>query len=376
MNVSWSRQQIELKDRIVRSAQESLGRKLSELDQSEKFDREGWNTIAGMGIHGLIVPTRYGGSGADLLSTICALEGLGYGCEDNGLIFSVNAHMWATETALLHFGSESQRQKYLPSLASGTWIGAHAATEPEAGSDFANIQATARRDGDQYRLTGTKLFVTNGPVADVLIVFAKLENKPTAFIVEKGFPGFRVERQMSKMGLRTALMGEIRLDDCPVPAANRIGDEGSGMLVFSQSMEWERAFILASAIGTMERLIERCVQFARSRKQFGQPIGKFQLVSSTIVDMKLRLETSRALLYRVAALKQQGRSLFLEASATKLYLSESWVQSCLDAMQIHGGYGYLTETGLERQLRDALASRVFSGTSEMQRVIIAEMMGL
>jgi len=379
MDFSWTREQVEMRERIARAARESLGRHLADLDQREEFDALGWKTIAGLGIHGLFIPKSYGGSGVDFLTTVCALEGLGSGCEDNGLIFAVNAHMWACEAPLLYFGSEEQKNKYLPGLASGAMIGAHAATEREAGSDVAAIKTTASRDAHLYVLNGNKLFVTNGPIADVIVVFAKLDpSKPalTGFLVEKGTPGLRVKRTMSKMGLRTAMMGELDLENCRVPATNRLGDEGSGMAVFNAGMELERAFILSSAVGTMERLVERCTQFAKSRRQFGRSIGSFQMVSNKIVEMKLRLDTSRALLYRVAWLKQQGRSAFMEAAETKLHLSESWVQTCLDALQIHGGHGYLTESGLERQLRDALASRIFSGTSEMQRVIIGEMMGL
>lgn len=379
MDFSWTGEQIELKERMARAARESLGGNLAELDQREEFDAAGWKTIAALGIHGLFIPRSCGGSGADFLTTVCALEGLGNGCEDNGLIFAVNAHMWACEAPLLFFGSEAQKQKYLPALASGAMIGAHAATEREAGSDVGAIRTIAARDGDAYVLNGSKLFVTNGPIADLLLVFAKLDSaRPalTGFLIEKGTAGLRVRRTMSKMGLRTAMMGELDLQNCRVPAGNRLGDEDGGMAVFNAGMELERAFILSSAVGTMERLVDRCTRFAKGRKQFGRSIGSFQAVSNKIVEMKLRLDTSRALLYRVAWLKQQGRSAFMEAAETKLHLSESWVQTCLDALQIHGGYGYLTESGLERQLRDALASRIFSGTSEMQRVIIAEMMGL
>ena len=369
------------RERIVAYAREHLARDLDSLEEPAGFNRDGWNGIAGLGIHGLFVPRNYGGGGADLTTTAGALEALGYGGADNGLIFAVNAHMWACEAALLHFGSEEQKQKWLPGLCSGALVGGHAATEAEAGSDIASVATTARLDARRYRLNGRKIFVTNGPIADLLVVFAVTDTHAgnsglTAFLVEKTLPGFSVERTVPKMGLRGALMGEILLRDCEVPEANLLGHSGEGMAVFNRTMEWERAFILASSIGASDRLVERCIQFVRKRKQFGQRIGAFQMVASRIVDMKLRLETARALLYRVAALIDQGRSAFLEASLVKLHLSECWVACCLDAQQIHGGAGYLTENGIERELRDALGSRFFSGTSEIQKVIVAGMMGL
>jgi alkylation response protein AidB-like acyl-CoA dehydrogenase len=225
------------------------------------------------------------------------------------------------------------------------------------------------------------MFVTNGPIADVIVVFATVNRSKgafglTGFLVEKDFPGFSVSRKIDKMGLRTSPMGELFLDQCEVPVENRLGKEGAGTAIFGHSMEWERSCILASAVGAMQRQLETCVQYAKQRQQFGKPIGKFQLVASKIVDMKLRVETARALLYQVGWLKNKGKSVYLESSMAKLYISECWVQSCLDAIQIHGGYGYMTEFELERELRDALGSRLYSGTSEIQRQIIAQLMGL
>lgn len=381
MDADWSSEQLALKKKITQFAQQELQGDLKTLDQQEVFNTEGWRKCGELGIQGLPIPQRYGGGGADILTTICALEALGYGCKDNGLIFAMNAHMWACEIPILTFGEEAQKARYLPKLCRGEWIGGHAASEPEAGSDVAHIQTTARREGDAYILNGRKLFVTNGPLADVLVVFATVDaaigpKGITAFLVEKNTPGFKVQHQMSKMGLRTALMGDLTFTDCKVPVANRLGREGGGLSMFHHSMEWERGFILASAIGTMERVLEICLRYAKQRRQFGQPIGKFQLVADKMVEMKMRLETARALLHKVGRLKQQGKSAFMDAAMAKLYISEAWVQSCMDALQIHGGYGYLTEVELERELRDAIGSRLYSGTSEIQRQIIAQFMGL
>lgn len=381
MDFSWTTEQIKLRKKIIQFVKQELSANILELDRQEVFNLEGWQKCSEFGFLGLPIPKQYGGSEADILTTICALEALGYASQDNGLIFALNAHLWACEIPLLTFGSEEQKQKYLPKLCQGEFIGGHAITEPEAGSDVYSLKTTAEKRGEKYVLNGTKSFVSNGTIADLYIVFANVDPSQgkkgiTAFIIEKYFPGLQVKRQVSKMGLRTAMTGELSFENCEVELKNRLGKEGSGVAIFTHSMEWERGFILASAIGTMERILNQCIQYARKRQQFGQSIGKFQLVSSKIAEMKVRLETARMLLYKVGWLKKVGKFAVMEAAMTKLYISESWVQTCLDAIQIHGGSGYLTEVELERELRDALGSRIYSGTSEIQRLIISQMMGL
>jgi alkylation response protein AidB-like acyl-CoA dehydrogenase len=380
MDFSWTTEQVELRNKIINFVKAELNENILELDRQEVFNAEGWQKISKLGILGLPIPKEYGGSEADILTTICALEALGYSYPDNGILFALNAHLWACEIPLLTFGNEQQKQRYLPKLCRGEFIGGHAITEPEAGSDIYSMTTIAYKQNDKYLLNGTKSFVSNGTVADLYIVFATVDPSQvkkgiTAFIVEKDFPGLEVKRQVSKMGLRTAMTGELCFKNCEVSRENRLGKEGSGVAIFTHSMEWERGFILSSAIGTMERILDRCINYAKHRQQFGQAIGKYQLVSSKIVDIKIRLETSRVLLYKMGWLKKMRKSAVLEAAMTKLYISESWVQTCLDAIQIHGGSGYLTEFELERELRDALGSRIYSGTSEIQRLIISQMMG-
>ena len=381
MDFSWTEEQIQFKKKVIQFAQQELQSNLIDLDRREEFDREGWKKCGKFGLIGLPIPQQYGGRETDILTTICGLEALGYGCKDNGLIFAINAQIWACEIPILTFGTEAQKQKYLPKLCQGQLIGAHAASEPDAGSDIYSLKTTAELQGDKYILNGTKNWVTNGPVADLNIVFANVAPEKgkrgiTGFLIEKDFPGVVMNRKISKMGLRTTQLGELVLENCEVPVENRLGEEGAGLAIFNHSMEWERGFILASAIGTMERLLETCVRYAKKRQQFGQAIGKFQLVSSKIVEMKLRLETARSLLYKMGWLKQIKKNAIMEAAMVKLHISESWVQTCLDAIQIHGGYGYLTELELERELRDALGSKLYSGTSEIQSQIIAQMMGV
>jgi hypothetical protein len=381
MDFAWSEEQTELRERVVEMARRELNQGLLERDAAGVFHRHGWKLCGELGIQGMPIPAAYGGGGLDPLTTVGVLESLGYGCRDNGLVFSINAHMWTAEIPLLDFGSEEQKRRYLPGLCSGELIGGNAMTEPAAGSDAYSLAAVAERRGDRYRLRGNKCFVTNGPVADVLVVYANADpargpNGISAFLVEPGFPGFSCSETRDKMGLRTSPMAELYLEDCEVPVENRLGREGAGKALFAHSMTWERACILASAVGSMQRLLETCIRYARERKQFGRPIGKNQLVQTKIVDMKLRLETARALLYQAAWLRGRGRNIFLEAALAKLHISESWVRSAEDALQIHGASGYLRGTEIERELRDALGSRIYSGTNEIQRSIVASLLGL
>ena len=381
MDFSLSAEQQEFKEAAVTFARRELDQDLATREEAGQFPRQAWGACAKFGIQGLPVPTELGGGGADMLTTAVVMEALGYGCHDNGLIFSLNAQMWSLELPLVKFGTPAQQQAYLPRLVSGDLIGVHAMTEPDSGSDAFGMRTRAERRGDHYVLNGTKLYITNAPVSDVVLVFASDPGKPrlagiSAFLVEKGTPGFTVTRSLEKMGLRTSPMGEVVLDDCLVPAGNRLGPEGAGMAIFNSSMTWERSCILASAVGVMQRQLESCVGYARVRKQFGQPIGKFQAVAGKMADMYLRLEAARLLVYQAAWLGQQGKPALAEAAAAKLFTSEAWVTSSLDAIQVHGAYGYMKESGIERDLRDAVASTIYSGTSEIQRVILARMLGL
>jgi alkylation response protein AidB-like acyl-CoA dehydrogenase len=381
MDFAWSKEQKELLDAIQRFAGQQLADNVVESDRGERFNHEGWKKCGKFGIQGLPVPSEYGGLGADGLTTVAALEKLGYGCKDNGLIFSINAHLWTVVIPLVTAGTETQKRKYLPGLCNGGLIGANAMSEPNSGSDAFSLSTTALKAGSKYILNGSKTFVTNAPVADLFAVYATIDKAKGAqgvcgFLVEKNTPGLVVGRKLEKMGLRTSPMAEVFFENCEVPEENLLGGEGAGSFLFSRSMTWERGCILASAVGSMQRTLEKCIRYANTRKQFGQSIGKFQHVAGKIVDMKVRLETARLLLYQGAWLRSQGKSGFLEASMAKLYISDCWVKTSEDALQIHGGYGYMAEYEIERELRDALGSRLYSGTSEIQRNLIASLMGL
>lgn len=381
MDFSWSQEQLALRRSIVDFARAELSDDVIAADRAETFQREKWRKCAELGIHGLAVPEQFGGTNADPVTLMLALEALGYGCCDAGLLFAINAQMWAVQAPLLRFGSAEQKQRYLPAFVRGDLIGAHGITEPGAGSDSFALSTTAVRRGNGYVLNGAKTFVSNAPIADVFLVFAATNRARgfmgiTAFLIDKGTAGLAVGRPIEKMGLRTSPMGEVVLDDCVIPETCRLGKDGNGGSIFKHSMGWERSYILASAVGAMERQLETCVAYARSRQQFGQAIGKFQSVSNKLVDMKVRLEAARLLLYRTAWLRSQGTESADAAALAKLYISEAHVASSLDAIQIHGGYGYATESGIERDLRDAVGARIYSGTSEIQRELIARGLGL
>jgi len=381
MDFSWSEEQIAFKSAVIKFAQNELNSGVIDRDQKGELSLENWRKCAQFGIQGLPIPEAYGGSDADVMTTLMAMEGLGYGCRDNGLIFAINAQMWAVELPILNFGSDEQKRKYLPGLCSGDLIGAHGMTEPDSGSDAYSLRTRADKVDGGWMLNGTKMFVTNAPIADVAVVFATVDPAKgrsgiTGFILEKGMPGFSISRHIDKMGLRTSPMAEIILQNCYVPEENRLGPIGAGTSIFTNSMGWERSSILGSQVGAMEHQLETCVRYARERRQFGQPIGRFQSVSNRLADMKVRLETARLLLYKVAWVKQQGKSAVMEAALAKLYLSECFVQSSLDAIRIHGGYGYMTEFEVERDLRDAVGGTIYSGTSDIQRTIISRLLGV
>jgi hypothetical protein len=381
MDFSWTQEQLDFKNAVIKFAQKELNAGLMERDRAAEFPRENWIKCADFGILGLPVPEEYGGAGADILTTMLTMEGLGYGCRDNGLSFALNAQMWSVQHPILAFGSPEQKKKYLPRLVRGEIIGAHGMTEPDSGSDAYSLRTRAERRDGGYVLNGTKMFITSAPMADLFVIFATVDpargiGGVSAFLVEKDTPGLHVSRDLDKMGLRTAPMGEVVLEDCFAPEENRIGPEGIGSTIFNSSMEWERACILATHVGAMDRLLEESVRYARERRQFGQPIAKFQAVSNRIAEMKVRLETARLILYKVAWLKKMGKPAVMEAAIAKLYLSECFVDSSMDAIRIRGGYGYMSEFEVERELRDAIGGTIYSGTSDIQRVIIAKWLGL
>jgi alkylation response protein AidB-like acyl-CoA dehydrogenase len=382
MDFDPSAEQRLLRDSIVRFARGALNDEAAARDRAEVFSRDLWRQCATVGLQGLPAPEEYGGSAADPLTCAIALEALGYGCRDGGLVFSLCAHILACVVPVWKHGSEAQHRRYLRGLCDGTLVGAHAITEPESGSDTFAMRTRAERADGGWRLNGNKTFVSNGPVADVVVAFAITDpNKGfhggvTAFLVERGTPGFSSGQGFEKMGLRTSPVGELVFVDAWLPEEAVLGSVGAGASVFATAMEWERTLLVAAHVGTIERLLESSIAYARTRSQFGQAIGKYQGVAHRIADMKVHLEAARLLVYRAATRLLTKRSASLDASITKLFVSESLVKAALDTIQLHGGNGFMVEYEVERALRDAVGSTIYSGTSEMQRNIIARWMGL
>ena len=382
MDFNFTSEQKLLRDSIVKFARGELNHDVIERDRAQTFSRELWRQCAGVGLLGLPVPEEYGGSSADPLSCAIALEALGYGCRDGGLVFSICAHVLACVVPVWQHGSAAQKEHYLKGLCDGTLVGAHAITEPDSGSDTFSMRLRAQREGSGWRLNGSKTFISNGPVADVVVVFAVTDPDKgfhggvTGFLIERGVAGFSSGQKFTKMGLRTSPVGELVFQDVLLPDEAVLGTVGGGASVFGTAMDWERSLLVAAHVGALERLLETSISYARTRSQFGQSIGKFQAVAHKIADMKVQLEASRLLVYRTASRLTTTRSISLDAAITKLFVSESLVQASLDAVQLHGGYGFMEEYEVERALRDAVGSTLYSGTSEMQRNIIGRWLGL
>ncbi len=383
MDFSWTSDQLALKDSIVEFAAANLNEGVAEREKNGQFPREAWQKAADFGLLSLSVPSEYNSSGVDtdLMSAVLAMEALGYGSRDNGLNLAFAAQMWTVQHPISEFGTEDQKRRYLPAMCAGELIGAHAVTEAEAGSDHLAMQTRAVPVEAGYRLTGRKQYITLGPIADVALVFATTDPDKgrwgiTAFLVDTETPGCVAGPVREKMGLRAVPMGDLTLTDCFVPESNRLGPEGAGASLSAGALGIERCFILATQVGAMGRQVEEAVRFARTRRQFGQPVGKFQSVSNRIADMKLALDTSQLLLYKVAWMIQDDQDVTLESAMLKWLLSEAFVETSLSAIRTRGAAGYLSENEIERDLRDAVGGLLYAGTNDIQRNLVARMLGL
>jgi alkylation response protein AidB-like acyl-CoA dehydrogenase len=350
-------------------------------DQDSEFPHEQWKLVGESGLLGLPFGAEWGGGAQDLLTTMYVLEGLGYHCRDNGLNFSVATQIVSAGIPIQRFGSAHLKDRYLPGICTGALIGAHAITEPQGGSDAAAMRTTAEADGDSFVLNGEKCFISNGPVADLFLIYARTGagNSPfgmTVFVVERGTPGFEIGPPVAKMGLRTSPFGSLSFDDCRIPSANVVGHVGRGFVILDQVMKWEILCNFITSVGTMQNRMERCIEFARSRAQFGAPIGSYQLISNKIVNMKIGVETARMWMYDTAERFLAGEDVLTDVAVVKLLVSEGNLSSALDAVQIFGGRGYTVDCALEKDLRDATGGTIYSGTSELQRGKIARMIGV
>ncbi len=379
MEFGWSEEQQALYQRIYTGAQALRSEAARRLDPALFVQR--WREAAQLGMASLPVPKEYGGGGHGALTTAHGVEAFARGSEDMGLSFAMSAHQFACCMPIVEAATESAKQRYLPKLCDGSWIGANAITESEAGSDVFALKLSVTPDGDHYVLNGVKSWVTNGPVCDVFVVYGTTDSKAgyfgiTGFIVDAHSPGVTLGPPIGKSVMENVPAGIITLENVRVPAENRLGEEGAGASIFTHSMYWERCVLFAGYLGLLDRQLERTIQFAKKRKQFGKSIGKNQAVSHAIADMKIRLEGARLLLYRSAWLMDQGKRSAAEIAISKLAVSEASIASSLAAIQVHGSLGTLHEVGIEKMLRDSVPSTLFSGTSEIQRDLIARELGL
>lgn len=382
MNFSWSQAQLALKQQVIDFAEKELNHQVSERERNNVFPKAEWQKCADFGILGFAFDEKYGGKGYDPITSILLYEALGYGSSDNGLPYSLTSQILSTQVSINAFGSEPQKDHYLSKLIKGESIGAFGITEPDsAGSDSFNMRTTAVKTDKGYIINGEKHYISLAPVCNFAVVFAATNPQVgrwgiTAFIVEKGSEGFTTSEVRDKMGMRSTPMGNLYFENCFVPEENRLGKEGAGLSLFTTAMESERGYIFACQVGRMEKQLELTVQFVNERKSSGQSIGKFQSISNRVANMRMRLETSKLLLYKVAYLDSVNQPLAREAAAAKLYISEAFVESSMDFMRIHGSRGYVTEFEIERDLRDSMGGLIYSGTSDIQRNILAKLEGV
>jgi alkylation response protein AidB-like acyl-CoA dehydrogenase len=382
MSVAFTPEQKKMRESVISFARKELNPGTKERDTTGEFSFELWKKCADYRLLALPFPEEYGGDGFDFETTVAVYQALGYASKDSGLVHAMITQVLCG-LQILHFGSESQKCNLIPDLVEGRQIYAQAITEPESGSNALQSKTLATKmDDGRYELSGSKTMISNGPVANQFIVFAVTDPKRaafggiTSFILPASTNGLSTGKPLDKLGLRTLKNSEVFLDKCLVQEDTILGRVGQGAIIFNESMEFERTLLPACLLGDLQRVVEGCVSYARERKSFGQSIGKYQAVSHKIAAMKMNLELGFLTLLNSAQLKTAGKRAPLETSITKLYISESYKKACIDAIQIHGGYGYTKEFDIERELRNSFASTIYSGTSEMQANIIARILGL
>jgi butyryl-CoA dehydrogenase len=365
--------------RMIREAAREFAEKeikpvAAKLDEEAEFPAEIVRKLGELGFMGMMVPEEFNGAALDSVSYAIAVEEISRADASTGVTMSVNNSLVCQP--LLDFGNEDLKKRYLTQLASGAALGAYSLTEPEAGSDAGNVQATAVPDGDHYVINGTKIFVTNGGAADIVLLFASTDREAgsrglSAFLVEKGFPGFSVGKKEDKMGIRASLTNELVFEDCRVPKANLLGEEGMGFKIAMKALDGGRIGIASQAVGIAQACLEESVRYSKERKQFGRPISSFQAIQWMLANMATRIEASRLLTYQAAFVKDKGERYSKHAAMAKLFASETAVDAAVDAVQIHGGYGYMKEYAVERLFRDSKITEIYEGTSEIQRLVIA-----
>jgi len=374
VNFEYNETQVMIRETARKFAEEELAPTIAERDEKEEFPHDAVKKLGELGFMGMMVSEKYGGSGLDTVSYVLAVEEISKVDAACGVIMSVNNSLVCF--GLEEWGTEEQKQKYLVPLATGKLLGAFALSEPGAGSDAANQQTTALRDGDFYVLNGTKNFITNGANADIILVMAATDKSKGAggistFIVEKGTPGLSVAKKEKKLGIRSSDTVSLSFEDCKVPVRNRIGEEGFGFKFAMITLDGGRIGIAAQALGIAEGSLQAALSYSKQRKAFGQPIAEFQAIQFKLAEMSTTIEAARLLTLHAALTKDAGQRYTFSAARAKLFASKVAVACALEAIQIHGGYGYIRDFPVERYLRDAKITEIYEGTSEIQRLIIA-----
>ena len=374
MNFQLNETQQLIRETAAKFANDRLAPGTIERDEHETFPAEEVRELGELGFMGMMVPEELGGAGLDTISYVLALEEISRVDASVGVIMSVNNSLVCF--GINRYGNDDQKQRFLRDLASGKKLGAFALSEPEAGSDATNQRTSARLDGDHYVLNGTKNWITNGSTADLTLVMASTDRSKgskgiSTFIVENGTPGFAVAKKEKKLGIRASDTVSLSFTECRVPVTNRIGDEGTGFTFAMKTLEGGRIGIAAQALGIAQGCLDASIRYAKERKAFDKPIAELQAIQFKIADMATHVEAARHLILHAAMLKDAGQSFGREASMAKLFASKIAVQAALEAIQIHGGYGYVREYLVERYLRDAKITEIYEGTSEIQRLVIA-----
>ncbi len=374
MHFELNEEQRLVRDMVRDFAQQELAPRAAQVDKSEEFPAENIRKMAELGLLGLPYPEKYGGGGGDYLSYAIAVEEVARACGSTALIYA--AHVSLGCGPIYYFGTEEQKQRWLPHLCSGKGLGAFGLTEPEAGSDAGSTRTIAVRDGDSYVLNGSKMWITSGAIADVVIATAKTDPAAgtrgiSCLLVEKGTPGFIPGKNEPKMGLKGSVTSALSFEECRVPAGNLLGKEGEGFRQMLITLDGGRISIGAMALGLAQAALDQATHYAKERKQFGQAIANFQALQWMIADMATEIDAARLLIYRAAAMKDAGKPFSKEAAMAKLYASETAERAAFKALQIHGGYGYSREYPVERIYRDQRLCSIGEGTSEIQRMVIA-----
>ena len=380
MDFSLSQEQRMFRETVYRYGRDEIAPLCEEADLKGEFSFEIWRKLASFGILGLPLPEELGGSAASILNCCLAGEALGHAGVDGGSVLAWGAHTYLCAHNICAFGNEDQKRKYVPKLASGEWIGCMGLTEPGSGSDAASISTTAVKKGDRYILNGSKTFITNAPVADVMVVFANVDKARkhegiTAFIIEKGTPGLTTGKPFHKMGCKCSSTSEVFLADCEVPEENILGGEGKGWFIALSGVEWDRCTLLSPMLGAALNNLDSCARYANERQQFKRPIRSFQAIQHRIADMKVFVEAVRLAVYRVASAKDNGQMLNpLQAAVSKVYAGDRGFEMASEAVQIFGGYGFMHEYPVERNFRDSKLAAIGGGTSDIMRMIVSRIM--